>query len=238
MKKKSLLIASVAGIVILLSLIYISQPVSIAEANSTDSSDKSIKSTGNNVIDAKTILNDTNINTANTPKMTNSDFDRSVELSEFSRLLEGKPKPSEEDIKIAENTAKFINYQSNINPILEDKNKPVSHDEFLSLTKETDRLQSENYLLLGEAFVIKDRLLRSQYNGRQLEDELTRLKAETQAKHSALLAANANTPASIQFKEYKNQENAILKEANSMTSFPNNMTKEQYILSKLNAIQR
>lgn len=134
--------------------------------------------------------------------------------------------------EMAEKTAAFIAYNTRIGPILQNDNPKVSAADFRQLMQDTDRLQEGHYLTLGESYAIKEKLLRSQYGGAELQGKLQELQQSIAATRERL-AAEGDPSRDPAFREYKAREEEVLRQADNMSSFPDGMSKEQYVLKQL-----
>ncbi|MDO9236787.1 MAG: hypothetical protein Q7U28_12260 [Aquabacterium sp.] len=185
-----------------------------------DGTEASARATGSNAPNVDPLQND--------PKFTR---DETESLNAMLAHAAGRT-PSKEELETAEKTTLYIKFQNKINPILEGKKLPVSRTDYAELSKETDRLYKDKYLLIAEYVGVKTRLLESQYTGKELEAKQLDLKKEVMDRHNALVAA-ADPAKDPRKQAFKAKEKAILAEANTMKTFPDNMTKEQYILDKV-----
>lgn len=136
------------------------------------------------------------------------------------------------DVRQAQKAAAFIDYNERISKVLQKPDAPLSAEDFGDLMAQTQQMTRDRYLTLPESQAVRARLLGTQYSGADLEEKLVDLNRDIQASREQLLAAG-DPSRRPEMQALREQEAQIWKEANSMTSYPNGMTKEQYVVSRL-----
>ncbi|MDM0044153.1 hypothetical protein QTH91_06640 [Variovorax dokdonensis] len=96
---------------------------------------------------------------------------------------------SAQDMRLAEKTAAFIDYNARISKVLQKPDVPIAAEEFADLMAQTDQMANDRYLTLAETQAVKARLLGTQYSGADLQDKLADLNRDVIANRERLLAA-------------------------------------------------
>lgn len=167
----------------------------------------------------------------------NDAFDRQSTAVYLSTGQQALLPASAQQISAAEKTALFVKFMGMMNPLLQDASKAISKQDLAYLMRESERLKNENYLMLNEYAVVQERLLRSQYAGVALQAKLQEMQTDV-AQHRARLLAQNDPRKDSNYQIYVSKEAQILREANAMTKFPNGMTKEAYIVQRLEQISQ
>jgi len=167
----------------------------------------------------------------------NEAFDRQSTAVYLSTGQQSLSPASVQQISAAEKTALFVKFMGMMNPLLQDTSKAISKQDLDYLMRESERLKNENYLMLTEYAVVQERLLRSQYAGAALQSKLQEMQTDV-AQHRERLLAQNDPRKDPNYQIYASKEAQILREANAMTRFPNGMTKEAYIVQRLEQISQ
>ena len=141
-------------------------------------------------------------------------------------------KPTEEEIKGYQKLERFLKSKSKVENAFKDSQQPMDEKEFQSLLGEIDWMRENNYIFLSEAHMFKLSLLEKQYKGAELESKIKELNAKTKAV-DAEARRTADPTKDPSFIKYKAKEQQIFDEADRMTSFPNGMTRNEYIEQRL-----
>ncbi|WP_151798801.1 hypothetical protein, partial [Acinetobacter bereziniae] len=134
---------------------------------------------------------------------------------------------TEEEVENLKKTAGFLNFKYIVEKFLNMENPDIEPQDFNELLRDLDRLREENYFFLGEAYAIKLKLLKAYYVGDILERKVDELIAETKAI-DAKERSSYNPLDDPKFKIFKEKEKRIIEQANTMTSFPNGISKDEY----------
>ncbi|MGE8531068.1 MAG: hypothetical protein ACN6N1_09265 [Acinetobacter guillouiae] len=140
-----------------------------------------------------------------------------------------------QEVENLNKTAKFLDFKHRVEQIIIHKRRIIEHKELNELMKELNRLREENYFFLGEAHAIKLELLKAHYDGDSLDKKIDELIAETKS-------IDANERSSYdplndpKFRAFKEEERRIVDQANTMTNFPNGLTKDEYIEQQIKRI--
>jgi hypothetical protein len=140
-----------------------------------------------------------------------------------------------QEVESLNKTAKFLDFKHRVEEIIIHKKRITEHKELNEFMKELDRLREENYFFLGEAHAIKLELLKAHYDGNSLDKKIDELIAETKSIDAKERSSYdpLNDP---KFRAFKEEERRIVDQANTMTNFPNGLSKDEYIEQQIKRI--
>ena len=103
-----------------------------------------------------------------------------------------------------------------------------------SLYEKIGKMEKENYLAAQQALVLKLAVLNKVYSEGQLKEAAIQLTEEYKHKSEKLLAAHQNRVDPL-LEEYKKKEREIVKEVLSLSSYPDDLSREEYLRQRLDA---
>jgi hypothetical protein len=142
-----------------------------------------------------------------------------------------------EDKQAVVQTTAYIDFMTRMRAILESR-QPVhlSQREADDLAAQTDRFMQENYFSVNQAFEIKAALMRDAYQGEVLSQRLAALQQQATQQYEAL-KAQSDPSQDPTFRAFKAEQSAMIAQANHMGTFPNGMSRDQYIIQESERIR-
>ncbi|MGC4062121.1 MAG: hypothetical protein QM749_15260 [Aquabacterium sp.] len=134
-------------------------------------------------------------------------------------------------------TTAYVGFMERMRGILEAP-QPVrlSPREANELTAQVDGFQQENYFSISQAFDMKAALLRDAYQGIELEQRLATLQEAASRQYEAL-KAQSDPNKDPTFRAFKAEQQAMIEQARQMNSFPQGLSRDQYIIQESERIR-
>lgn len=142
---------------------------------------------------------------------------------------------SETELENIKQTNRFLKFKQRIEYILGQEKPKLTLEEFKALMDEVDRLREQDFFFLAEAYMIRMELLKTQYEGEELNKKKEQM-LEEMYRIDASVRAKFDPTSDKKFQEFKEQEARIIKKAENMDVYPNGLNKNQYIEQEINKI--
>lgn len=154
----------------------------------------------------------------------------------IASMAKGIEKLSPEDRKNLQLSIDYMKTMQELQPILLQEHPSMSAEDYRRRLAEVSRLEEQGYFSFSEAAEIEKHLATSQYGGSALAAEQSRIDTFYAKKYKEAAERNDPTkdPRNIQ---YKAEESALIQQALKMDTFPNGLTRDEYISQEVEKIR-
>lgn len=129
----------------------------------------------------------------------------------------------------------FFYFKREVMDLAKPGHRTLSREEFKHLMEQNEKMLEDNFLTLLEYMATSEVILASYYKGAALEQEKRALQERVWAINQKWLDSGKNDP-DPQMLANAEKERQIIEDANKMSSYPNGMTREEYISERISSL--
>lgn len=163
--------------------------------------------------------------------------DAAVAPADQQKLQAAYDRLSPSERQTVARTTAYLGFMERMRGIVEAP-QPVhlSPREANELATLVDGFQQENYFSVSQAFDMKAALLRGAYQGTELAQRLAALQEAATRQYEAL-KAQSDPSKDPTFRAFKAEQQAMIDQANHMGTFPQGLSRDEYIIQESERIR-
>lgn len=158
-------------------------------------------------------------------------------MAEAARLREAYERLSPEDRAAVDQARAYEGFMGRMQALLGASGPRVlSPAEAQQVMDEVDAYQRGDYYSLSHALQLKMAVARMAWQGSELNSRLAAMQQQFEREHAALVA-KSDPSKDPTFVAFKAEENAMIAQARRMATFPDGLTRDQYIIRESEKIR-
>lgn len=170
-------------------------------------------------------------------EMPASQGEQGMSPQEMARWQKTYEELSPQEQALVQQTRAYENFMGRMHDLL-DTNTPRSLNpaEAQMVMAEIDRFQREDYYSLNHALQLKTAIARMAFQGAELDARLAEMQKQFELEYAELLQRSDPTKDPV-YIAFKAEETAMIDQARGMSSFPDGLTRDQYIIRESEKIR-
>jgi hypothetical protein len=158
-------------------------------------------------------------------------------MAEAARLREAYDRLSPEDRAAVDQARAYEGFMGRMQALLAaGSSRVLNPAEAQQVMDEVDAFQREDYYSLSHALQLKMAVARMAWQGSELNSRLAAMQQQFEREHAALVA-KSDPSKDPTFVAFKAEETAMIAQARRMATFPDGLTRDQYIIRESEKIR-
>lgn len=156
---------------------------------------------------------------------------------EMARWQKAYEQLSPQEQALVQQTRAYENFMGRMHDLLDTATpKSLNPAEAQVVMAEIDRFQREDYYSLNHALQLKTAVARMAFQGAELDARLAEMQKQFEREYAELLERSDPTKDPV-YIAFKAEEGAMIDQARGMSSFPDGLTRDQYIIRESERIR-